>query len=149
MVLETNLGNALEKKRAGCDLIGLAAQHGCDHTRVAMAQRGPRPEGPPRAHVLQRTPGLTGYYAAPLITIAQETCFTLRTLELVTFVTGRSPSYPRATAWHTGSNGGYAGRARPTATGIKGRPPSMAKPASMDGGWELSDVLPGDAAASG
>ena len=46
LVLETNLGNALEKKRAGCDLIGLAAQHGCDHTRVAMAQRGPRPKGP-------------------------------------------------------------------------------------------------------
>ena len=48
-----------------------------------------------------------------------------------------------------GGNGGYVGRARPAAIGIKGRPISTAKPTSMDGGWELSDVLPGAAAVSG
>ena len=41
LVLETNLGNALEKKRAGGDLIGPAAQCGCGYAWVAMAQRGP------------------------------------------------------------------------------------------------------------
>ena len=46
LVLETNLGNALEKKRAGGDLIGPAAQRGCGHVHVVMAQHGPRPEGP-------------------------------------------------------------------------------------------------------
>ena len=46
LVLETNLGNALEKKRAGDDLIVPAAQRGGGLARVATAQRGPRPEGP-------------------------------------------------------------------------------------------------------
>jgi len=45
LVLETNLGNALEKKRAGGDLIGPAAQRGGGHVGVATAQRGARPEG--------------------------------------------------------------------------------------------------------
>ena len=45
LVLETNLGNALEKKRAGGDLIGPAAQRGCGHALVATAQCGPRLEG--------------------------------------------------------------------------------------------------------
>ena len=49
------------------------------------------------AHILQKNPGLIGYYAAPLITIARETYFTLRTLEHVAFATGWSPTYPRAT----------------------------------------------------
>ena len=57
LVLETTLGNALEKKRACGDLIGLAAQGGCDHVRVAMAQRGPRPEGPrARSHFAKEPP---------------------------------------------------------------------------------------------
>ena len=46
LVLETNLGNALEKKRAGGNLIGPGAQRGCGHACVATAHRGPRPEGP-------------------------------------------------------------------------------------------------------
>ena len=46
LVLETNLGNALEKKRASGDLISPEAQRGCGHARVAMAQRGPRLKGP-------------------------------------------------------------------------------------------------------
>ena len=37
LVLETNLGNALEKKRASGDLIGLVAQRGGGHAHVAMA----------------------------------------------------------------------------------------------------------------
>ena len=49
LVLETNLGNALEKKRVGGELIGPAAKRRCGHARVATAQRGPRPEGP-RTH---------------------------------------------------------------------------------------------------
>ena len=115
--LETNLGNALEKKRAGGDLIGLAAQRSGGHARVATAQRGPTSEGPRALAFCKRTPRLTGYYAAPLITIARETCFTLRTLEHVTFATGRSPAYLRTTAQHTGGNGGYAGRARAATIG--------------------------------
>ena len=46
LVLETNLGNALEKKRAGGDLIGLVAQHGYGHPCVVTAQHVPRLEGP-------------------------------------------------------------------------------------------------------
>jgi len=76
----------------------------------------------------KRNPRLTGYYAAPLITIAQEMCFILRTLEHVTFAMGQSPAYPRAMVRHTGGNSGYIGRARPAVTGIKGRPPSMLNP---------------------
>ena len=75
LVLETNLGNALEKKRAGGDLSGPVAQHGCGHTRVTTAQHGPRPEGPRALVFCKRTPKLIGYYAAPLITIARESCF--------------------------------------------------------------------------
>ena len=38
LVLETNLGNALEKKRAGGDLISPVAQRGGGYMRVMMAQ---------------------------------------------------------------------------------------------------------------
>ena len=110
----------------------------------------PKTGRPPRVLAFcKRTPGLTGYYAAPLITTARETCFTLRTLEHVTFATGRSPTYPCAMARHTSGNGGSAGRATPAATGIKGQPPSTAKPASMDGSWELSGILPRAASHGG
>ena len=70
LVLETNLGNALENKRADGDLIDPAAQRGCGNARVTTAQRGPRPEGPRVLAFTKRTPKLTSYYMAPLITIA-------------------------------------------------------------------------------
>jgi len=53
---------------------------------------------------------------------------------------GVAPPYPCMMAWHTSGNDGYVRRARPAVIGIRGRPPSMAKPTSMDGGWELSGV---------
>ena len=108
----------------------------------------PKTGRPPRVLAFcKRTPGLTGYYSAPLITIAREICFTLRTLEHVIFATGWSPAYPRTTVRHTGGNDDYTEQARPAVIGIKGRPPSMAKPASMNGSWELSGILLGAAAA--
>ena len=61
---------------------------------------------------------------------------------------GVAPPYPCMMAWHTSGNDGYVRRARPAVIGIRGRPPSMAKPTSMDGGWELSSVLPGAVAAA-